>query len=98
MSRTIGIIITAVTAMLCGIPALALTCFGTYMVVSAKTPALMESGQSSPEITLVTGIMITLFGLAILLLVAAVGYFSIRFTRPDPPSVDGSEEIAPKIL
>ena len=95
MSRTVGIIITAVSAMLCGIPALALTCFGTYMVVSARTPALMDGSKSSPELILVTGVIIALFGLAILLLIAGVGYFSIRFSRPDQPGVDGSEEIAP---
>jgi hypothetical protein len=95
MSRTIGIIITAVTAMLCGIPALGLTCFGTYMIASARTPSLMDGSKSSPELILLTGVMIAVFGLAILLLIAGVGYFSIRFSRPGQPAVDGSEEIPP---
>jgi hypothetical protein len=91
MSRRVAIIVTAVTAMLFGIPALGLTCFGTYMAVSTKIPSLMEESRSSKELTLAVGIFIALFGLGVLLLIVGVGIFSIRFSRPDQAIVDESE-------
>lgn len=92
MSRTVAIIITSVTAILLGIPALGITCFGTYMAVSTRIPSLMEESRSSKELTLAVGIIIALFGLGILLLIVGVGIFSIHFSRPDQAAVAESEE------
>jgi len=83
ISRTVAIILTAVTAILVGIPALGITCFGIFMAISARNPYLTENSHSSTETILAAGIMIAVFGLGVLLLVVGVGVFSIRFSRPD---------------
>ena len=83
MNRMTAVIITAVSTLLCGIPALGLTCLGSYMVISTRVPALMEASESPLEVTLWTGIILALFGLGTLALIGGVGILLMRASQAD---------------
>jgi len=93
MNRRIAIIVTAVAAMLCGLPGLAIACFGTFMVlVFLQMPSDVRT-ESSPEFNLLVGIMIALLGVGIILIPVGIGVFSAYLSRGEQTVPSGEGDV-----
>lgn len=86
--KTVGIIATIGTALLCGCPGIFLCLFG---VISAFGGGTFELGEGSGNIPPSVGILILCLGLLLIVVPVAVGFFTLR----KKPQALGSDEPLP---
>ena len=98
--RTIGIVATVVTALLCGCPGLASLCFSAYMAYLGASPAAAASADiNDPRTTLVVGIGLLCLSILAVAVPFVVGFFTLR-EKPIPAKdlvIDIDEPIPPAI-
>jgi len=88
MNRTTAIVITVVTALLCGCPGLALAALGVMAAFGSQMPEVMVQNPNSPQdVLLGAGMFICIGGLLILIPVIA-GILSFRFAKPSEPGIN----------
>ncbi len=77
--RTIGIIATIVTALLCGCPGLASLCFSAYMIYLGASPAAAASADiEDPGVMIVVGIVISFISVLAVSVPFVAGFFTWR--------------------
>ena len=98
--RTVGIIATIVTGIMCGCPGLATLCFSAYMTYLGASPSAAASADvSDPVAMLLTGIGMFCLSIIAIAIPFIVGFFTLR-ERPISASdeiIDIDEPIPPAI-
>lgn len=88
MNRTTAIVITVVTALLCGCPGLALAALGVMAAMGSQMPEVMVQNPNNPQDVLVgSGMFICIGGVLILIPVIA-GILSMRYARSTETAVN----------
>jgi hypothetical protein len=84
MNRTTATIATIVTSLACGIPALALMCFGILALMGTQMPEVMAQnpGATPQDVTVGAG-MFLCFGAVLLMIPILVGVFSFRMSKKE---------------
>lgn len=90
--RTVGIIATIVTALLCGCPGLVGLCWGLIAIIAGVVPGsnIDIGGSSDPTTALITGIGSCCGGLIFVAIPIAVGFFMLR-NKAETAAPMGSE-------
>jgi hypothetical protein len=86
MNKTTAIIITVVSALLCGCPGLALAGLGVMAALGSQMPEVMAQNPSNPQDALMGAGMFICFGSVLILIPIIVGVLSIRYAKPNEPS------------
>ena len=90
MNKTTAIIVTIVTALLCGCPGLALGVLGVMAAMGSQMPEVMAQNPGTPQEALLgSGIFICVSVLLILLPIL-VGFFSLRYAKPNEANINDS--------
>ncbi len=78
--RTVGIVATVITALLCGCPGLFSVCFGALTAVISFIPGadIDIGGSSDPTTALLTGLGACCGGLLFIAIPIAVGFIMLR--------------------
>jgi hypothetical protein len=88
--RTVGLVATAITALLCGCPGLISLCFGAMFAISGSIPGadIDIGGSSDPAAAIGLGIAGICVGLLLVAVPAGVAFFMLRNRTPkvDPAS------------
>ncbi len=86
MNRTTAIILTTVSALLCGLPGLGLICFGALAAVGINMPGFYEQnpGTTALQGWLGVGIFVC-FGILLLIIPTLVGIFSFKMSESQTP-------------
>jgi membrane protein implicated in regulation of membrane protease activity len=88
MNRTTAIIVTIVTALLCGIPSLVLLCLGVLALFGAQMPEVMaQNPGSTPEEIMLGAGMFLCFGAVLLVIPILVGVFSFRLSKKEETAI-----------
>lgn len=88
MNRTTAIVITVVTALLCGCPGLALAALGIMAVFGSQMPEVMAQNPSTPEEALLGAGMFICIGSVLVLIPVIAGILSFRYARPSEPGIN----------
>ncbi len=88
MNRTTAIIVTVVSALLCGCPGLLLVGTGVLAVLGSQMPEVMADNPSSPQNVLLGSGVFLCVGALLILIPILVGIFSLRSARPSEPGFD----------
>ena len=94
--KTVGIIATIVSVVLCGCPGLALLCTGALASGGTFIP---DADIEDPEYALIGGLLMLCIGVLMLLIPVAVGFFTMR-NRTGPASsqiIDYDDPLPPAI-
>jgi UPF0716 family protein affecting phage T7 exclusion len=94
--KTVGIIATIVTVLLCGCPGLTILCFGGLGAVGAFLP---DPSVDDPQSALLGGVLMVLVGTFLLVVPIVIGFFTLR-ARSTPARtqvIDYDEPIPPAI-
>lgn len=84
MNRTTAMIVTIVSALLCGIPSLVLLCFGVLALFGTQMPEVMaQNPASTPEEVMLGAGMFLCFGAVLLIIPILVGIFSFRLSKKE---------------
>lgn len=84
MNRTTAMIVTIVSALLCGIPSLVLMCLGVLALFGAQMPEVMaQNPASTPEEVMLGAGMFLCFGAVLLIIPILVGVFSFRMSKKE---------------
>jgi hypothetical protein len=85
--RTTGIILTIIAVLLCGLPGLAILCFGTLFAAIGSIPGATTDvfGSNDPEAAMGFGLGGVCLGLLLILIPVVVGVLTLR-RRPAPPA------------
>jgi arginine exporter protein ArgO len=82
MNRQTAMIVTGITALFCGCPGLILMGLGLLAAVGTQMPSVMAQNASTPEEVLLGAAMFLCFGLILLIIPVAVGFFTLRTKKP----------------
>lgn len=89
MNRTTAIVITIISALLCGLPGFGLICFATIGMVGVNMPGFYEQNPTAtPEQAWLGAGMFLCLGGVLLVIPVLVGVFSFRFSRKDDETSD----------
>ena len=93
--RTVGIIATVATALLCGCPGFFGMCWGAIAAIVSFVPGaeIDIGGSSDPTMALMSGLGALCIGVLFLAIPIAVGFFTLR--RQQDPIVNPNEPIPP---
>jgi hypothetical protein len=96
MNRTTAVILTIVSALLCGLPGLGLFCLSALGSIGINTPGFYEQhpGSTPQEGWLGIGIFIFL-GVVLLIIPTLVGIFSFKMSKSPKPDIN--EPLPPAI-
>jgi hypothetical protein len=97
MNRTTAIILTVVTAVLCGLPGLGLICFGALAAIAGQSPEVMRNVEGTAQ-DLYLGVAIFVCGGLLMLVVPlVVGYISFQMSKSleESPSIKYDEPFPP---
>ncbi len=101
--RTVGLVATAITALLCGCPGLFSLCLGAMFAITGSIPGadIDIGGSSDPGAAIGLGIAGVCIGLLLIVIPAAVAFFTLRNRTPKiepaPKSPTSNEPIPPAI-
>ena len=78
--RTVGIVATIVTVLLCGCPGLLAACWGGIAAIVSFMPNanINMGGSSDPKTALISGLGACCFGIIFIAIPIAVGFFTLR--------------------
>lgn len=97
-NRNTAIVATLITALLCGCPGLFSLCVGAFTSLAAFSPSseINIQGVDAPLAALAIGLGMLCFGLVLVAIPAALGFFSLR-NRPATKfsEVDLNEPLPP---
>ena len=84
--RTVGLVATAITAVICGCPGLISLCFGAMFALTGSIPGadIDIGGSSDPAAAIGLGVGGICVGLLLVAIPAAVGFFMLRNRAPAP--------------
>ena len=93
--KTVGIIATVATALLCGCPGLFGICWGAIAAIASFVPGaeIDIGGSSDPTTALISGAGTLCVGVIFLAIPIAVGFFTLR--RKNEEIVNPKEPIPP---
>ena len=84
MNRTTAIVITVVCALVFGCPALGLIGLGAVAALGSQSPEVMaQNPTNSPQDVLLGSGVFICFGLVLFLIPIIVGFFSLRYSKPN---------------
>ena len=84
MTRTTAIIVTVLTALICGLPSLLLLCLGAFALLGTQMPEVMaQNPESTPGEVMLGSWMFICFGAVLLIIPILVGYFSFRLSATE---------------
>ncbi len=91
--RTVGIVATVVTVLLCGCPGLFSVCWGLIAATVSFMPNadINIGGSSDPTTALLTGLGACCFGIIFIAIPIAVGFFTLRKKAEEGIAPVGSE-------
>ena len=90
MNRTTAIVITVVSALLCGCPGVALAALGLLAAFGSQVPEVMAQNANTPEEVLLGSGMFICFGAVLILIPVIVGVLSLRYAKTSEPSINES--------
>ena len=95
--KTVGIIATVATALLCGCPGLFGLCWGLIAAVVSQVPGadIDMGGSSDPQTALISGIGALCVGVIFIAIPIVVGVVTLRKKAEAPPAIN--EPIPPAI-
>ena len=93
MNKNTAIIVTVVSALLCGCPGLALAGLGVMAVFGSQMPEVMAQNPGTPQDALLGAGMFICFGGILILIPVIAGIFSFRSARSNEP--DTTEFLPP---
>jgi hypothetical protein len=85
MKKTGGMIATALTSILCGLPGLGLACFGLLGLIGTQTPGTSVRTSSGLQDALIGGALFIGGGAILILIPIVVGFLSLRNKRSAAP-------------
>lgn len=85
MKKTGGMIATALTSILCGLPGLGLACFGLLGLIGTQTPGSSIRTSSGLQDALIGGALFIGGGAILVLIPIVVGFLSLRNKRSAAP-------------
>jgi len=89
--RTVGIVATIVTALLCGCPGLFSLCWGLIAAFAGMVPGsqIDIGGSSDPTTAIMTGLGACCGGILFIAIPVAVGFFTLRnkAAEGEPPAM-----------
>ncbi len=88
MNKTTAIIITIVTALLCGCPGLVLAGIGVMAALGSQMPEVMAQNVNTPQDVLLGSGIFVCFGGLMILIPVIVGFLSIRYAKSGEPNMD----------
>ena len=88
MNKTTAIILTVVSALLCGCPGLVLAVMGVMAAFGSQMPEVMATNPSSPEEVLLGSGMFICFGAILIVIPIIVGVFTLRSAKANEPSMN----------
>jgi hypothetical protein len=88
MTKTTAIVITVVTALLCGCPGLALAALGVMAAFGSQVPEVMAQNTGTPQEALLGAGIFICFGGILILVPVIVGVLSIRYAKPSEPGIN----------
>ncbi len=101
--RTVGLVATAITVVICGCPGLISLCFGAMFALTGSIPGanIDIGGSNDPRSAIGLGLGGICVGLLLVAIPAAVGYFMLRnrapvAAAPRPPA--GPDEPLPPAI
>ena len=83
MSRTVAIIVTIIAALFCGLPGLALFCFGSLGGVGGLLPGGLVNTQGTPQDLLLGVTMFVCIGLLMMAVPVAVGWLAFQVSKAE---------------
>ena len=84
MTRTTAIIVTALTALICGLPSLLMLCLGAFALLGTQMPEVMaQNPESTPGEVMLGSWMLICFGGVLLAVPILVGFFSFRLSATE---------------
>jgi hypothetical protein len=88
MNRTTAIVATVITSLACGIPSVALLCFGVLALMGTQMPEVMaQNPDTAPgDVVLGAGMFLCL-GAVLLIIPLLVGVFSFRLSKKEDTDV-----------
>lgn len=90
MNRTTAVILTVVSALLCGLPGLGLICFAVLGLVGINMPGFYEQNPgATPQQGLLGVGAFVCFGILLLIIPTLVGIFSFKMSKPQEPTING---------
>ncbi|MDX9992898.1 MAG: hypothetical protein RBS68_12740 [Anaerolineales bacterium] len=96
MNKTIAIIITAFTALCCGLPGLGLICTGALAATGSQMPEVMAESASTPQEVLIGTVMFLCLGAILLIVPFVAGFVSFKMIKPAEPVYFG-ENLPPAV-
>lgn len=88
MNRTTAVILTIISALLCGLPGLGLICFSALAVVGINTPGFYGQHPGSTPLQGWIGVgTFICFGIVLLIIPAVIGIFSFNMSKPPKPDL-----------
>ena len=82
MNRTVAIIVTSVTAFVCGIPSCILLCLGAFALLGSQMPeAMAQNPGATPEDVVMGSVMFLCLGGVLLLVPILVGGASFWLSK-----------------
>ena len=94
--RQTGMIVTVITALLCGCPGLLAFCWGSLSAVVSFMPGadINIGGSSDPSSALFAGLGSLCIGILFIAIPVAVGFFMLR-KKPEADAVSSNEPLPP---
>lgn len=84
MTRATAIIVTILTALLCGLPSLLMLCIGAFALLGTQMPEVMaQNPESSPGEVMFGSWILICFGVVLLIVPILVGFFSFRLSATE---------------
>jgi hypothetical protein len=85
-NRTIGIIITVATAVLCGCPGIFLVALGVLAATGSQMPSVMEQNPANtPQDVMLGAVMFLCFGAILILVPVAAGVITFFIKKSETP-------------
>ena len=100
--RTVGIVATVITVLLCGCPGLISLCGGLFFALTSVMPGAKISnfdGSSDVTTAVATGLAGCCFGLIFVAIPIAVGFFTLRKKAEEgvPPIIEADSSSQPPL-
>lgn len=84
MNRTLAIILTLATSLLCGLPGIGLICFAAVGYLGTNLPGFYEENPTAtPEQAMIGVVTFVCVGLILLVIPVLVGVFSFRMSKTE---------------
>ena len=96
MNRNVAIVLTIITALVCGLPSIISMCLGALALVGTQMPeVLAQTPGSTPEEITVGAAIFLCVGAVLLLVPILVGIFAFKYSKKEDDVNDSIDYIPP---